>query len=89
MRIKEGLFLHRIGDECIVMQDGSSNVDFSNILNLNPTAAYLWATIGNQEFDTASITQMMTDHYEVTEEQARLDAEGFIKKLKEAGVICD
>lgn len=89
MRIKEGLFLHKIGDECIVMQDGSSNVDFSNILNLNPTAAYLWTTIGNQEFDTASITQMMTEHYEVTEEQARLDAEGFIKKLKEAGVICN
>ncbi len=89
MRIKEGLFLHKIGDECIIMQDGTSNVDFSNILNLNPTAAYLWTEIGNQEFDADSITQMMTEHYDVTEEQARLDAADFIKKLKEAGVVCD
>lgn len=89
MRIREGLFLHKIGNECIIMQDGSSNVDFSNILNLNPTAAYLWTTIGNQEFDAASITQKMTEHYDVTEEQARLDAEDFIKKLKDAGVVCD
>ena len=89
MRIREGLFLHKIGDEWIIMQDGSSHVDFSNILNLNPTAAYLWTTIWNQEFDAASITQMMTEHYEVTEEQARMDAEDFIKRLKDAGVICD
>lgn len=89
MRIREGLFLHKIGDECIIMQDGSSNVDFSNILNLNPTAAYLWTTIGNQEFDAASITQIITEHYDVTEEQARLDVEDFIKKLKDAGVVCD
>ncbi len=89
MRIKEGLFLHKIGDECIIMQDGTSNVDFSNILNLNPTAAYLWTEIGNQEFDAGSITQMLTEHYDVTEEQASLDAAGFINKLKEAGVVCD
>ncbi len=87
MRIKEGLFLHKIGDECIIMQDGSSNVDFSNILNLNSTAAYLWSTIGNLEFDTASVTKILTEHYEVTEEQARLDAEEFIRKLKEADVV--
>lgn len=87
MRIKEGLFLHQIGDECIVMQDGSSNVDFSNILSLNPTAAYLWAEIGNREFDSAKIVQMLTEHFDVTESRAQQDAEGFITSLKEAGVI--
>lgn len=86
MKIKEGFFLHFIGEECIVMQDGSSNVDFSNIINLNPTSAYLWMEIGKQEFDAGKVTQMLTDRYEVSEEVARRDAEGFIKRLKEAGV---
>ena len=32
MKIKQGFILHRIGDDYIIMQDGSSNVDFSNCL---------------------------------------------------------
>lgn len=89
MRIKEGFILHKIGGECIVIQDGSSHVDFSSILDLNPTAAYLWAEIENQEFDTDKITLMLTQRYEVTEEQAHQDAEDFINRLQDAGVVCD
>ena len=29
MKIKQGFILHRIGDDYIIMQDGSSNVDFN------------------------------------------------------------
>lgn len=86
MKIKTGLFLHKIGDECIVMQDGSSHIDFSNILNLNPTAEYLWEALGHKEFDTSKVTLLLTDRYEVSEEQARRDAEEFIKRIQEAGV---
>lgn len=87
MKIRKGLFLHTIGDECIVMQDGSSNVDFSNILNLNPTAVYLWQAIGEEDFDAERIVRMLTEHYDVTEEQARRDAHTFIDMLQEALVI--
>lgn len=87
MRIKDSLFLHRIGDECIVMQDGSSNIDLSNILNLNATAEYLWTQIADGEFNADKIVRLLTDRYEVTEEQARRDAESFISKLREADVI--
>lgn len=87
MKIRKGLFLHTIGDECIVMQDGSSNVDFSNILNLNPTAVFLWQAIGEEDFDDERIARMLTEHYEVSEEQARRDARAFIGMLKEAQVI--
>lgn len=86
MKIKKGFFLHSIGDECIVMQDGSSNIDFSNILNLNSTAQYLWTAIGEEEFDSNKIAQMLTDRYDVSEAQARRDAEEFIIRLKEAEV---
>lgn len=86
MKIKTGLFLHKIGDECIVMQDGSSHIDFSKILNLNPTAKYLWEALGHKEFDTNKVTHLLTDRYEVSEEQARRDAEEFIKRIQEAGV---
>ena len=36
MKIKQGFILHRIGDDYIIMQDGSSNVDFSKVISLEP-----------------------------------------------------
>lgn len=42
MKIKQGFILHRIGDDYIIMQDGSSNVDFSKVISLNQTSAMLW-----------------------------------------------
>lgn len=38
MKIKNGFTLHQIGDEHIIMHNGTGNVDFSNIISLNPTA---------------------------------------------------
>ena len=42
MKIKQGFILHRIGDDYIIMQDGSSNVDFSKVISLNQTSAMLF-----------------------------------------------
>lgn len=49
MKIKQGFILHRIGDDYIIMQDGSSNVDFSKVISLNQTSAMLWQEIENKE----------------------------------------
>lgn len=48
MKIKQGFILHRIGDDYIIMQDGSSNVDFSKVISLNQTSAMLWQEIENK-----------------------------------------
>ena len=60
MKIKQGFILHRIGDDYIIMQDGSSNVDFSKVISLNQTSAMLWQEIENKEFDTDSVTEALT-----------------------------
>ena len=39
MKIKDGFTLHQIGDEYIIMYNGTQNVDFNNIISLNSTAA--------------------------------------------------
>ena len=46
MKIKNGFTLHQIGDEHIIMHNGTGNVDFSNIISLNPTLA----TCGRNRF---------------------------------------
>ena len=49
MKIEPEFMLHQIGEEYIVMHDGSTNVDFSRIINLNRTAAYLWQRFRDAE----------------------------------------
>ena len=34
MKIKDGFTLHQIGDEYIIMYNGTQNVDFNNIISL-------------------------------------------------------
>lgn len=84
MKIKQGFILHRIGDDYIIMQDGSSNVDFSKVISLNQTSAMLWQEIENKEFDTDSVTE---GRYDVDNESARRDAQKFIDSLDREGII--
>lgn len=86
MKIKKGFTLHELGDECIVIHDGLTNVNFDKLLSLNATAAYLWKTVGHEELVPDRLASMLTGAYEVSREQALQDVERFISMLVEAGV---
>lgn len=86
MKIKQGLMLHKIGSECIVVSDGSAPVDFNHLLNLNPSAAWLWQQLEGKDFDAGLVAQLLLGHYAVTEELAAKDAEAFVERLRKAGV---
>ena len=51
MKIKDGFTLHQIGDEYIIMYNGTQNVDFNNIISLNSTAAHLWKHVEGMDFN--------------------------------------
>lgn len=79
--------MHKVGDECIVMQDASAGVDFTNIINLNKTAEFLWHELENKDFDKEIIAKVLLDNYEVSEDKADADAEKFAAQLRSAGVL--
>lgn len=87
MKIKPEFMLHQIGEEYIVMHDGSTNVDFSRIINLNCTAAYLWQRFRDIDLDADALTAALTERYDVTSEQAHRDAEAFIESLQRCGIL--
>ena len=58
MRIKTGFELRDVCGEKIVMAYGMENIDFSRIICLNDTAAYLWEAIGDNEFTADSMAQV-------------------------------
>ena len=50
MRIKPGFNIRQMCGESIIVAQGLANIDFSKIISLNESAAYLWDAVKEQDF---------------------------------------
>ena len=87
MKIKEGFELRTICGEAIIIAHGIENIDFSKIISLNESAAYLWRKVEGQDFDAPMLARLLTEEYEVDEATALRDAEKMINDWQAAGLI--
>lgn len=88
MKIKQGFELRVICGEAIVVAHGKENIDFSKIISLNESAAYLWRQVEGKDFDAALLAKLLTEEYEVDEVTALRDAEKTMADWQETGLIC-
>jgi len=86
MRIKKDYALRQIADTWVVLPLAAETVNFSGMLTLNDSGAMLWKVL-ERKCDVDALTEALVAEYEVTEEQARVDAEEFLNKLIQAGCI--
>ena len=56
MKAKQGFKLRNICGEYIIVAEGESNIDFSNIISMNETSAYLWENIQGKELKPRALT---------------------------------
>ena len=84
MKIKENFLLRPVADTWVVMPIGQEMLDFNGMLNLNETGALLWEKLA-EGGDIDALVKALTSEYDVSEEEARADAEAFCRKLIEAG----
>lgn len=87
MRTKKGFRLRELGGDYILIGESVEFVNFNNIITFNETAAYLWKQVEKKEFDVNTLTQLLLDEYDVTEDIAREDAQATIDDWKEIGII--
>lgn len=87
MRTKKGFRLRELGGDYILIGESIELVNFNNIITFNETAAYLWKQVEKKEFDVNTLTQLLLDEYDVTEDIAREDAQATIDDWKEIGII--
>ena len=50
MKTKNGFVLRQLADEYILSAEGLEQVDFTHLISLNDTAAYLWQQVEGKEF---------------------------------------
>ena len=88
MKIKEGFELQSVCGEYIIVPAGTENVDYSKIISLNDTAAYLWENVAKKEsFTTEDMTQLLLAEYEVEEDIAREDCIAIAERWKEMEIV--
>ena len=88
MKAKTGFNLRNVCGEQVIVAEGRENIDFSNIISMNETSAYLWNAIQGKDFTVDDLVELLTQEYDVDKQTARKDEQALANQWLEAG-ICE
>lgn len=87
MKAKPGFNLRVVCGENIIVAEGEENIDFSNIISMNESSAYLWQNIQGKKFTHEDLVGLLTQEYEVDEATALKDVKALTELWLQAGII--
>ncbi len=88
MRQKKDFVLRQVCGMSIVTAEGMKAIDFSKLVQLNETAAFLWQEAGRQgDFTADSLAAALCAEYEVGEETARKDCLEIVNSWSKEGLV--
>ena len=87
MKTKQGFHLRNVCGENVIVAEGIENIDFSKIISMNESAAYLWGKVEGQTFTADTLASLFFEEYEVDKATAKADAEALIQHWIEIGII--
>ena len=86
MKIKSDYILKKIAGSYVVVPVRTRAVDFSGIIKLSETGAFLWEIL-SKGAEKETLLARMLEEYEVDEATASADINRFLQKLQEADLI--
>ena len=89
MKIDQTKKLRHVAGEHIYMRNEGGTVDMTRVVGLNESAMFLYEKLKDQIFETADITRLLLDEYDVDEATATHDAAEWVKSMKQEGLILD
>lgn len=87
MKTKNGFVLRNVCGENIIVAEGMENIDFTKIISMNESSAFLWKNVEGKDFSNETLRDLLVEEYEVDADTALKDAEGIARKWAEAGII--
>lgn len=88
MKVKNGFNLREVCGEHIIVAEGDENIDFSNIISMNESSAYLWEEVQKMDtFTVDNLVELICNQYEIDETTARKDAIALAAQWCTAGII--
>jgi hypothetical protein len=87
MKTKKGFKLRNVCGEYVIVAEGIENIDFSRIINMNESAAYLWEHVQeNGDFNEDTLVKLLLEEYDTDEATARADVKKLMTMWQEAGI---
>lgn len=88
MKTKQGYTLRSLGDESILVpEELGCEVDFTRMISLNASAAFLWKEVEGKDFDLETLVSILVQEYGIDHDMARHDAEALLQSWQNAGII--
>lgn len=89
MKLKTGFNLRDICGEKVLVAEGLENIDYSRIINLNETAAYLWENLADGTFELEDMVALLTKEYDVPADVALEDCRELVVQWREAELVVE
>lgn len=88
MKTKKGFHLRNVCGEHVIVAEGIENIDFTKIINMNESAAYLWEKVDGQDnFTVGELAAYLCEEYEVDPSTAKADAAAVLNQWRQADII--
>lgn len=71
----------------VIVAYGKENINFTKVINMNESAAFLWQGVVGKDFDVQTLADLLCEEYEVSRDTAVADVEALLKEWMEAGLV--
>ena len=85
-KLKTGFILRKIGNQTMAVPVGPQTSHIHGMIALSESGELLWNALADGA-DTATLTNLLIQNYEVDELTASADVFAFLKDLKEQGAL--
>lgn len=80
--LKSRFVTREVGEELVIVPLSGNIAQMNELFTLNTTARFLWENI-QQDTTPESLQQLLTEHFEVSDDIARLDVGKFLVQMEQ------
>lgn len=88
MRINDKMKLRNVAGENIILMQNADGTDMTRVVALNESALLLYNRLMDREFELDDVVHALVDEYEVSEDDARKDAEAWVAEMRKNALVC-
>ena len=87
MKTKAGFMRRKLGTQEVVVAVGEASKQFSGIIRLNETGAFLWDLLASGNRTEAELVDALLAEYDVSRELATADVAKFVATIRAEGML--
>lgn len=87
MKLNPNFGLRDVCGEKVLVAEGLENIDYSKIIHLNETAAFLWENLQERDFEVEDMVDLIVKEYDVKADVAFDDCAALANQWAKANLV--